>query len=74
MTDWKASGISNFRLEFVHETLEQVQQITQTFQKFLRGEINSQSLEQEINRHATTGTTDGSLFVPKDFKQLVQLG
>lgn len=73
MNDWRESGISNYRIEFVHETAEQILAITKGFQQFLSRKIDTDALVNEINQHAQTGTTDGSLFVPQDFKRLVQL-
>ena len=73
MNDWRESGISHYRIEFVHETAEQVQKVTNAFQQFLDREIETPALVREINQQVKTGTTDGSLFVPNDYKQLVQL-
>ena len=74
LRDWIQAGISHFRIEFVHESPEQVESITTAFQKFLASKINSQQLAETIEHLSPAGTTSGSFFVPKNFKNLVQLG
>jgi len=70
---WQSRGISHFRLEFVHETPEQVSDITQAFHHYFAGEISPKRLQGRLDQIAPAHTTDGSLFVPKDFKQIYQL-
>lgn len=64
---WRDAGIRHFRLEFVHETAEQVAQITQAFQQALTGTISMPALTQQLHRIAPQGTTQGSLFVPDTY-------
>lgn len=71
---WQSVGIEHFRLEFVHQTAEQVREITRTFQRYLIGSIDRGQFEQQLQTHSPQSTTQGSLYVPSDFKQLVQLG
>ena len=70
---WQAAGIEHFRLEFVHQTPAEVREITTAFSSFLNGELSLTKFETALREHSPQQTTTGSLFVPKDFKQLVQL-
>jgi len=66
---WRAAGIRHFRLEFVHESAQDVQRITAVFQAFLAGKITSGQLGAELKRYAPAGVTEGSLFVAEDFER-----
>jgi len=67
---WKRVGIRHFRLEFVHESAEQVKEIARAFSSALAGEITAQQLAGELKKVAPQGTTEGSLFVPADYLKL----
>jgi len=64
---WRAAGITHFRLEFVHESARQVQEVTAAFQAYLSKQINADELHNELGRLAPEGVTEGSLFVAPDF-------
>ena len=64
---WRRAGIRHFRLEFVHETGEQVRAVTQAFAAALRNEIPIAQLARELKSIAPGGTTEGSLTVSKDY-------
>ena len=66
---WREAGIRHFRLEFVHESAHEVQQVTAAFQRFLEGRINADQLGNELERIAPAGVTEGSLFVAEDFER-----
>jgi putative protease len=66
---WRQAGIRHFRLEFVHESAHEVQQVTAAFQAFLSGRINAGQLGNELKRYAPAGVTEGSLFVAQDFER-----
>jgi putative protease len=68
MDAWRASGIRHFRLEFVHESGEEVQRVTAAFQTFLADRITSGQLGAELRRSAPAGVTEGSLFIAEDFE------
>ena len=70
---WMQSGIRHFRVEFVHQTAEQVLAIGSAFQKYLAGKTKANQLERDLKNHTDQGITDGSLFVPDGFKNLIQL-
>ncbi|MGA2712220.1 MAG: DUF3656 domain-containing protein [Bryobacteraceae bacterium] len=67
---WRAAGIRHFRLEFVHESADQVGEITRLFRRTLAGEIGSAQLNRELKTIAPEGTTQGSLFVPSNYQAL----
>jgi putative protease len=64
LADWRAKGIRHFRLEFVHETEEQVTRIGQAFADFLDGRATAQALHRTLERAVPQGVTEGSLYVP----------
>jgi putative protease len=61
---WLGAGIRDFRLEFVHETPEQVRQIAEAFRRALDGERDTRGLRRRVAEASPQGTTEGSLFVP----------
>ncbi|MBV9791669.1 MAG: U32 family peptidase [Chloroflexi bacterium] len=67
---WQDSGIRHFRLEFVHETAEQVAQVARAFAVTLSGHQSTHDLSQQLQRSAPQGTTQGSLFVPDTYLML----
>ncbi len=70
---WQSSGITDFRLEFVHQTESQVIAIAAAFVSYLNDEIPRQEFDRILGIESPQQTTTGSLFVPSDFKQLVSL-
>jgi putative protease len=70
MGRWLADGIRHFRLEFVHESGEEVRQVTRAFQAMLDGRVTGEQLAAELKRVAPQGTTQGSLFVPEGYLTL----
>ncbi len=73
MNRWLRCGIRHYRLEFVHQSADQVQAIAGSFQRYLRGEVSAAELDQLWQSTTPHGTTPGSLFTPRNFKTLVQL-
>lgn len=70
---WLAAGIRHFRLEFVHESMTDVRQISAAFQQALNGQLSLPQLEQALTRWAPQGVTEGSLFVPLDYSRVPQV-
>lgn len=70
---WLEVGLTQFRLEFVHESAAQVKQVTTAFQKALSGEKSFEVLQKELAKISPSGVTEGSLFIPQDFSHLPQL-
>ncbi len=68
--EWKRAGIRHFRLEFVHESAEEVKEIARVFAAALAGEISAQELAGRLKKIAPQGTTEGSLFIPSDYLKL----
>ena len=64
LTEWLAAGIRHFRLEFVHETSDQVTRVGRAFADFFAGRSTLQELHRLLQRSAPEGVTEGSLFVP----------
>ncbi|HLG98422.1 MAG TPA: U32 family peptidase [Bryobacteraceae bacterium] len=67
---WLGAGIRDFRLEFAHETSEQVRDVVRAWERALAGEVSGPKLRAEIRSIASQGTTQGSLFVPEDYLKL----
>ena len=64
LDEWLAAGIRHFRLEFVHETPEQVTRIGRAFADFFAGRSTPEELHRALQRLRPEGVTEGSLFVP----------
>ncbi len=67
---WRAAGIFRFRLEFVHESGDQIRAVTSAFEEALAGRLTPRDLAQTLQRVAPGGVTEGSLFVPADYLAL----
>ncbi len=70
---WREAGIRHFRLEFVHETGEQLKEVARLFERALKGDLSSAQLNRELKAIAPQGTTQGSLFVPLNDRYLANL-
>ena len=70
LDDWRAAGIRRFRLEFAHESADQVTRVTRAFEDTLAGRRSARDLAQELQRTAPEGITEGSLFVPEGYLTL----
>ncbi|NTW03825.1 MAG: U32 family peptidase, partial [Oscillochloris sp.] len=64
---WRAVGITDYRLEFVHETGAHVVQVTRAFADYLGGNIAAVDLARRLAQVAPQGITEGSLFVPEGY-------
>ena len=67
---WLDAGIRHFRLEFVHESAEQVAGVARAFAGALAGQKPGSQLTRELRRLVAEGTTEGSLYVPSDYQAL----
>jgi len=70
---WRGAGIRHFRLEFAHESADQVTRVTRAFDDALAGRSTARDLAQTLQRIAPEGITEGSLFVPEGYRELVVL-
>jgi U32 family peptidase len=64
INSWLEAGIRHYRLEFVHESPDQVAAITGAFRNALDGRLSTRELAHRLHNIAPQGTTEGSLFVP----------
>ena len=67
---WRQAGIQHWRLEFVHETADQVTRIAAAFNATLAGAASAFDLNRQLAHLAPQGTTQGSLFIPDDYLNL----
>jgi putative protease len=66
---WRAAGLVHFRIEFAHESANDVLRVVDAFQRALAGSIRSAALSAELKRIAPQGSTEGSLFVPDHYRE-----
>jgi putative protease len=59
---WLDAGIRRFRLEFAHESGEQVTRVTRAFEETLAGRRSARDLARLLERVSPDGITQGSLF------------
>jgi putative protease len=71
---WHTAGIRHYRLEFVHESAEQVTRISRAFGEALQGKRPYTDLTHQLQRLSPQGTTQGSLFIPADYLKVPMLG
>jgi putative protease len=64
LAEWLSAGIRHFRLEFVHETPDQVTRVSRAFADVFAGRSTPDELHRVLQRCAPEGVTEGSLFVP----------
>jgi putative protease len=67
---WRAAGIRHIRLEFAHESAQQVHAVVRAFDLTLNGSMTTEKLGAELRKCAPQGTTEGSLFVSNDYLKL----
>jgi putative protease len=63
---WRAAAVRHFRLEFAHESTDDVARIAAAFSGALREGRPASELTRTLAGLAPGGTTEGSLFVPAD--------
>ena len=62
---WLAAGIQHVRLEFVHESAEQVHGVVAAFSDTVHGRSSTHDLRRRLKLLVPQGITEGSLFVPE---------
>lgn len=70
LDEWLQSGIHHYRLEFVHESAEQVTQVANLFLDRLNKKISSSVLMKRLKQIIPQGITEGSLFVANSYRTL----
>jgi putative protease len=68
--EWREAGISRFRLEFAHESADQVAGVTRAFEAALAGRFTGRELMRELQKVTPQGVTEGSLFIPESYLTL----
>jgi U32 family peptidase len=71
---WRDAGIEHYRLEFVHETADQVTHVAHAFAAFLDGKLDHIELRNRLQRISPQGVTEGSLFVPENYFEVPSMG
>jgi putative protease len=74
LQEWLDAGIEHYRLEFVHETADQVLQIANGFFDALNRKLDHSDLRRKLQRVSLQGITEGSLFVPENYLEVPDLG
>jgi putative protease len=64
---WRDAGLRHFRLEFAHESADDVARIAGAFGETLAADRSPSDLAHALAELAPGGTTEGSLFVAKDW-------
>jgi putative protease len=67
---WRSADIRHYRLEFVNESAEQVSRTAEAFAEALDGRRSAPDLARELQGIAPEGITEGSLYVPSDYRTL----
>jgi putative protease len=70
LDQWRAAGIADYRLEFVHEPASQVLAIGEAFRETLAGRASTAMLRDRLLRAAPAGLTEGSLHVAPGYREL----
>ncbi len=70
LDEWLAAGIRQFRLEFVHESGDDVTAVASAFQATLDGRQPASALSRRLSALAPQGVTEGSLFVPSNYQAI----
>lgn len=60
---WLAAGIGHYRVEFAHETAEQVHRIADICKRAVESKLSPDHLAAELRTAAPAGVTEGSLIV-----------
>lgn len=68
VNDWKARGITSFRLEALHENAEEIVKKTSTYLELLAGEISSEDAYQKMGVMERYGVTTGQLLNTRTYK------
>ena len=66
LDSWLSAGLREFRLEFVHESADEVREVVALHQAFFAGQLSASSLASRL-AELGPGVTEGSLFVPPAF-------
>ena len=73
LSQWTDAGIRDFRIEFVHHSAHQVAAIVEAYQMFFDKQLSAEQLDESLKANSPQGITEGSLYVPPDYQQLIPL-
>jgi putative protease len=73
MNDFIDAGLGDFRMEFVHQEELTTGQAASALRDFLDHQITVDELDEKFRETSPAGTTQGSLFIPHEFRNLVQI-
>jgi len=65
LASWRDAGIRHFRIEFVHESAEQVSRVARAFEDALAGRCTGSELRRRLSQASPEGLTEGSFYVPR---------
>lgn len=67
------AGVAHYRMEFVHQSADEVARAAGAMAGWINGQLTAEAIETTFRACGPSGTTEGSLFVPSGFRQLVSL-
>ena len=65
LREWLDAGIGHFRVEFAHESAEQVRRVAEICTEAVTGKLDATLFAAELRNAAPDGVTEGSLVVPE---------
>ena len=65
MDDLQAAGVRHYRLEFVHESADDVRAVTAAFRAYFAGETDADALDTDLARAVHSGTNGGFAVRPE---------
>jgi putative protease len=65
--------VAHYRLEFVHESADQVMRVARAFDDALNGRMDHAALRKQLQIISPEGVTEGSLFVPANYLEVSKL-
>ena len=74
LSRWREAAIEHYRLEFVHETADQVMHVANAFAAALNGKLDYVDLRDQLRLVSPQGVTEGSLFVPENYLEVPSMG
>jgi putative protease len=67
LAGWLGAGVKHIRLEFVHESAEDVTAVIGLYQAGIAGTQTWTDIGRELRHAAPSGVTEGSFFVPDNY-------
>jgi putative protease len=67
---WRDAGIEHYRLEFVHESHDQLVEVAHAFADTLDGKLDAAALRTRLQRVSPQGISEGSLFIAENYLEV----